>query len=55
MERGKRVPRIDTAFKLATILSAAFDDLLTGIVWHPEPDVVHMGGFEIIEDEADER
>lgn len=35
LERGERIPRIDTAIKLASAVGASIDHLLTGIEWRP--------------------
>ena len=35
LERGERVPRIDTAIKLAGAVEATVDQLLDGIGWTP--------------------
>jgi transcriptional regulator with XRE-family HTH domain len=35
LERGTRVPRIDTLLKLATALDIPVTELLDGIVWTP--------------------
>lgn len=35
LERGKRLPRIDTLVKLAGALDVTPNDLLKGIVWRP--------------------
>lgn len=35
LERGERVPRIDTAIKLAGAVNASVDELLDGIGWTP--------------------
>ncbi len=35
LERGERVPRIDTAVKLAGSVGASLDELLSGIEWTP--------------------
>lgn len=35
LERGERLPRIDTAIKLAGALEASFEELLDGIEWTP--------------------
>lgn len=45
LEKGARVPRIDTLLKLATALHVAPDDLLDGIVW--QPGTVSHGRFEL--------
>lgn len=43
MERGERLPRIDTAVKLAGALGIDAADLLTGIAW--EPGEMQLGQF----------
>ncbi|MGB7589094.1 MAG: helix-turn-helix transcriptional regulator [Solirubrobacterales bacterium] len=49
LERGQRVPRIDTLIKLATSLPADVHDLLDGISWKPgEP---RAGLFELAEED----
>jgi transcriptional regulator with XRE-family HTH domain len=45
LERGKRVPRIDTVVKLASTLSIRPGELLDGIEWSPDSD--QPGGFEL--------
>jgi len=45
LERGARVPRIDTLLKLATGLDIAPTVLLDGIAW--EPGESHAGRFEL--------
>jgi transcriptional regulator with XRE-family HTH domain len=35
VERGERMPRIDTALRLAGALEVPLDDLLDGITWTP--------------------
>lgn len=45
LERGARVPRIDTLLKLAVALGVEADDLLHGIAW--QPGTVSSGQFEI--------
>jgi transcriptional regulator with XRE-family HTH domain len=44
LERGARVPRIDTLIKLASALSMPPAELLDGIDWKPHS--VQRGGFE---------
>jgi transcriptional regulator with XRE-family HTH domain len=51
LERGSRLPRIDTLVKLAGALSVTPCDLLDGIVWRPGSATV--GGFETIADSED--
>jgi transcriptional regulator with XRE-family HTH domain len=43
LEKGERPPRIDTAVKVATVLSVSLDELTTGINW--KPGRVQEGGF----------
>jgi transcriptional regulator with XRE-family HTH domain len=43
LERGLRIPRIDTLVKLASALAVPTDNLLAGIDW--EPGSVQAGGF----------
>lgn len=43
LERGERVPRVDTLLKLAGAMDAAPADLLSGVVW--EPGDVRYGRF----------
>lgn len=45
LERGARVPRIDTLVKLASALSVKPEALLKGINWTPE--TVRQGEFEL--------
>jgi transcriptional regulator with XRE-family HTH domain len=45
LERGARVPRIDTLVKLASALSVKPEALLEGINWTPE--TVRQGEFEL--------
>lgn len=44
LERGKRLPRIDTLLKLASGLAIPLGELLGGIEWRP--DRIERGGFE---------
>jgi transcriptional regulator with XRE-family HTH domain len=53
LERGKRLPRIDTAVKLAGCLSVSLDELAAGIDWNPGYTVVVDGGFEVSEPEPE--
>lgn len=45
LERGERLPRIDTALKLAGALGVSLDELIAGITW--EPGRHEPGGFEV--------
>lgn len=44
IERGLRVPRVDTLVKLMGALEADADELLAGIAWEPGSTVI--GRFE---------
>jgi transcriptional regulator with XRE-family HTH domain len=43
LERGLRVPRIDTLVKLQVAVEVSVEDLLAGIVW--TPGEIRQGGF----------
>ena len=43
LERGNRIPRIDTLVKLAATVGVKPEALLEGIVW--EPGKIYSGGF----------
>lgn len=45
LERGERLPRIDTLVKLAGALSVSPGELLDGIDWRP--GTASPGGFEL--------
>jgi transcriptional regulator with XRE-family HTH domain len=48
LERGARVPRIDTLIKLASVLGVRIDcALLEGIAWNPASRSARAGGFRI--------
>lgn len=50
LERGRRIPRIDTLVKLAATVGVKPEDLLEGIVW--EPGTVRAGRFELPDQDA---
>jgi transcriptional regulator with XRE-family HTH domain len=52
IERGERLPRIDTLVKLAGALSVPLDELLRGIGWRP--GTVTAGNFELTGEEPSE-
>ncbi len=43
LERGLRVPRLDTIVKLRDVLGVTTDKLIAGIAWHPAS--ISPGGF----------
>jgi transcriptional regulator with XRE-family HTH domain len=45
LERGARVPRIDTLIKIATGLGVQYNALLVGIVWTRPTDARPTGSF----------
>ncbi len=45
LERGARVPRIDTLLKLSAALNVGRSELLHGMVW--EPGVTQPGHFDL--------
>jgi transcriptional regulator with XRE-family HTH domain len=48
LERGARMPRIDTLVKLAGALDCAPDDLIVGIEWRPgQVKVGDPGGYAV--------
>jgi transcriptional regulator with XRE-family HTH domain len=49
LERGERVPRVDTLIKIASVLSVPPGALLTGISWEPgniQPGEFRLGNSE---------
>ncbi len=46
LENGRRVARIDTLVKLASVLEVTTDDLLRGIIWVPRYE--HRPGGDFI-------
>ena len=54
LERGERLPRIDTVIKLAGALSIPASELLDGIAWNPAS--TQLGEFSVASpDEAANR
>ncbi len=45
VERGERLPRVDTIAKLAAVIEVDPGELFEGIVW--EPGTVRLGRFEL--------
>lgn len=52
LERGERVPKIDTLIKLAAATSVPPGQLLEGIDW--EPAITSQGSFEVLAPETAE-
>lgn len=47
LERGERVPRLDTAIRLAEAVEAKIGDLASGIGWAPGAGAVRVGAFAV--------
>ena len=52
LERGERMPRIDTALRLAGSLGVSLDDLIAGLEWRPGYEIVVPGCWEAVERDA---
>ena len=52
LERGDRLPRVETLVKLAGALEITPNDLLDGIAFKPPP-VIRVGEFQIDDGEQD--
>jgi transcriptional regulator with XRE-family HTH domain len=49
LERGERMPRVDTALRIAGSLGVALDDLVAGLEWKPGYEIVVPGSWEVVE------
>lgn len=49
LERGERMPRVDTALRIAGSLGVPLDDLVAGLEWCPGYEIVVPGSWEIVE------
>ncbi len=49
LERGERMPRVDTALRIAGSLGVPLDDLVAGLEWRPGYEIVVPGSWEIVE------
>lgn len=52
LERGERMPRVDTALRIAGSLGVPLDDLVAGLEWRPGFEIVVPGSWEIVERSA---
>jgi transcriptional regulator with XRE-family HTH domain len=52
LERGERMPRVDTALRIAGSLGVALDDLVAGLEWKPGYEIVVPGSWEVVEREG---
>jgi len=49
LERGERMPRVDTALRIAGSLGISLDDLVAGMEWRPGYEIVVPGSWEVTE------
>lgn len=49
LERGERMPRVDTALRIAGSLGVPLDDLVAGLEWNPGYEIVVPGSWEVVE------
>jgi transcriptional regulator with XRE-family HTH domain len=49
LERGERMPRVDTAMRIAGSLGISLDDLVAGMEWRPGYEIVVPGSWEVAE------
>lgn len=52
LERGERMPRVDTALRIAGSLGVPLDDLVVGLEWRPGYEIVVSGSWEVVERES---
>jgi transcriptional regulator with XRE-family HTH domain len=48
LERGERMPRVDTALRIAGSLGVPLDDLVAGLEWKPGYEIVVPGSWEVV-------
>jgi transcriptional regulator with XRE-family HTH domain len=48
LERGERMPRVDTALRIAGSLGVPLDDLVAGLEWKPGYEIVVSGSWEVV-------
>jgi transcriptional regulator with XRE-family HTH domain len=53
LERGERMPKVDTALRIAGSLGVALDDLVAGMEWRPGYEIVVPGSWEVAERDGD--
>lgn len=49
LERGERMPRVDTAMRIAGSLGISLEDLVAGMEWRPGYEIVVPGSWEVVE------
>jgi transcriptional regulator with XRE-family HTH domain len=55
IERGLRLPRLDTLVKVAQTLGVSIDSLAEGITWQRPPGGIGVGRLQTSEEEEEER
>jgi transcriptional regulator with XRE-family HTH domain len=53
LERGERMPKVDTALRIAGSLGVSLDDLVAGMEWRPGYEIVVPGSWEVVERDGD--
>jgi transcriptional regulator with XRE-family HTH domain len=48
LERGERMPRVDTAVRIAGSLGVPLDDLAVGLEWKPGYRIVVPGEWDVV-------
>jgi transcriptional regulator with XRE-family HTH domain len=49
LERGERMPRVDTAVRIAGSLGVPLDELALGLEWKPGYTIVVPGEWDVVE------
>jgi transcriptional regulator with XRE-family HTH domain len=49
LEQGERMPRVDTALRIAGSLGVPLADLIAGLEWRPGYEIVVPGAWEAVE------
>lgn len=52
LERGERMPRVDTALRIAGSLGTSLDDLVAGMEWWAGYEIVVPGSWDVAERNA---
>ena len=52
LERGERMPRVDTALRIAGSLGISMNELVAGLEWQPGYEIVVPGSWEVVERES---
>lgn len=52
LERGERMPRVDTALRIAGSLGVPLNDLVAGLEWRPGYEIVVPGLWEVVDREG---